>query len=232
MAFGLYKPGQGYWMRVMTASIVGAIVMATAMWVASEAKRIAAFMPVKSYTMEVSGATGAAVPGTTLTFLGAIPSDGTAPVIGTASISSYDTATGTLIVSKPNLTSKTAGTGQIESVRVDGASGAAPAFRASVSSKPVEQLMIEPLYLQGISASVVLIIGAIITYWFCAVKPRSVDFLIATDMEMKKVNWSTRKDIIASTYVVLGATFLIAALIFTVDVALKEFFQAIGVLKT
>ena len=56
--------------------------------------------------------------------------------------------------------------------------------------------------------------------------------LIATDMEMKKVNWSTRKDIIASTYVVIGAAFLIAALIFGVDIFLKELFERIGVLKT
>ncbi|MBC7773137.1 MAG: preprotein translocase subunit SecE [Pyrinomonadaceae bacterium] len=92
--------------------------------------------------------------------------------------------------------------------------------------------MIEPLYLQGGAASIVILIGAALIYWFCAVKPGTVDFLINTDMEMKKVNWSTRKDIIASTYVVIGSAFLIAALIFTVDVLLKTLFQSIGVLHS
>ncbi len=232
MAFGLYKPGQGYWMRVLTASVVGAIVLATAMWVASEAKRVAVNLPVSAYTMQISGVTGAPSPGSSVTFLGAVSSEGQAPVIGTASITSYDPDSGTLVVSEPSMTSKTAGVGEIQSLRVDGVAGAPPVLRAAVSTKPIGQASIEPLYLQGVSASVVLIVGAILTYWFCAVRPSSVDFLIATDMEMKKVNWSTRKDIIASTYVVIGAAFLIATLIFTVDVALKEFFQAIGVLKT
>lgn len=231
MAFGFHKPGQGYWMRVVTASVVGAIVLATAMWVASEAKRVAINLPIRSYTMQISNATGTPTAGNTVTFLGPAASDGQAPVIGSAAISSYDTSSGTLVVSKPELTSKTAGVREIASVRVDGGAGAPASFRADIASTPVGQAMIEPLYLQGISASVVLILGTLLTYWFCAVKPRSVDFLIATDMEMKKVNWSTRKDIIASTYVVIGAAFLIAALIFTVDVVLKEFFQAIGVLK-
>jgi preprotein translocase SecE subunit len=229
MAFGLYKPGQGYWMRVVTASVVGAMVLATAMWVASEAKRVALNLPVRTYTLTIRDAVGAPTAGSTVTLFGAATQDGQAETIGTAAISSYDTASGTLVVSKPEITSKKSSAYQVQSVRVDAAGGSG--FRADVASPPVGQVMIEPLYLQGISASVVLILGAIITYWFCAVKPKSVDFLIATDMEMKKVNWSTRKDIIASTYVVIGAAFLIAALIFSVDALLREFFHAIGVLK-
>jgi len=62
------------------------------------------------------------------------------------------------------------------------------------------------------------------------VKPKTVDFLIATDGEMKKVNWSTKKVIRDSTYVVIGATFLIAGVIALADIVLFKFFQAIGVL--
>ena len=41
-------------------------------------------------------------------------------------------------------------------------------------------------------------------------KPTNVDFLIATDSEMKKVNWTSRKELIGSTKVVIIFMFLIA----------------------
>ena len=41
-------------------------------------------------------------------------------------------------------------------------------------------------------------------------KPTNVDFLIATDSEMKKVNWTSRKELIGSTKVVIVFMFLIA----------------------
>ena len=43
-------------------------------------------------------------------------------------------------------------------------------------------------------------------------KPANVDFLIATDSEMKKVNWTSRKELIGSTKVVILFMFLIAVL--------------------
>ncbi|MGE3109078.1 MAG: preprotein translocase subunit SecE [Phycisphaerales bacterium] len=231
MAFGLYKPGQGYWMRVMTASIIGAIVLASAMWVASEAKRVASSLPVRSYTMQIEGMTGTPTAGSEVVFLRAAAQGEEPRVIGSGKIASYDSESGTLMVSHPSMPDKKAGRGEIASVRVDGAAGDAPVFRATVTSS-ADQPMVEPLYLQGISASVVLIVGAILAYWLCAVKPRTVNFLIDTDMEMKKVNWSTRRDIIASTYVVIGASFLIAALIFVTDLGLQWLFKTIGVLKS
>ena len=42
--------------------------------------------------------------------------------------------------------------------------------------------------------------------------------LIATDGEMKKVNWSTRKEIVGSTWVVVAATFLLTAVLIAVRV--------------
>src|SRR3712207_7866772 len=41
-------------------------------------------------------------------------------------------------------------------------------------------------------------------------KPANVDFLIATDSEMKKVNWTSRRELIGSTKVVIVFMFLIA----------------------
>ena len=44
-------------------------------------------------------------------------------------------------------------------------------------------------------------------------KPSNVDFLVATDREMKKVNWTSRKDLIGSTKVVIVFMFLIALIL-------------------
>lgn len=32
MALGIYKPGQGYWVRVLSAVGLGALILATAAW--------------------------------------------------------------------------------------------------------------------------------------------------------------------------------------------------------
>lgn len=85
------------------------------------------------------------------------------------------------------------------------------------------------LYLQtGVAAAAIALLG-LLTYWLVAVKPRSVDFLIATDSELKKVNWSTRKEVLGSTKVVIATTLLLAVLLFVVDIVFLRFFQWIGV---
>jgi preprotein translocase SecE subunit len=48
-------------------------------------------------------------------------------------------------------------------------------------------------------------------------KPGVVDFLVATESEMKKVAWSSRAELIGSTVVVIVTVFLLAVLIFLVD---------------
>ena len=63
-------------------------------------------------------------------------------------------------------------------------------------------------------------------------KASSVDFLIATDSEMKKVNWTSRKELIGSTKVVVIFMFLIAFLLFGIDIFFSYFFYFVGVLKS
>ena len=67
--------------------------------------------------------------------------------------------------------------------------------------------------------------------WYLMNKPTNVDFLIATDSEMKKVNWTSRKDLIGSTKVVIIFMFLIALFLFAIDILFSYFFYLIGVLK-
>jgi preprotein translocase SecE subunit len=68
--------------------------------------------------------------------------------------------------------------------------------------------------------------------WRAMNKPSNVDFLIATDGEMKKVNWTSRKELIGSTKVVILFMFLIAFLLFFIDIVFSYFFYLITVLKS
>jgi preprotein translocase SecE subunit len=76
-----------------------------------------------------------------------------------------------------------------------------------------------------------LIAYSAIVFWYTN-KPTTVDFLIATDSEMKKVNWTTRKELIGSTKIVILFMFLIAMYLFICDLLFGGFFHLIGVLKT
>jgi preprotein translocase SecE subunit len=93
-----------------------------------------------------------------------------------------------------------------------------------------EQLEVyNSLYLQTGIAGAVGLVFALLAYWLIAVNPRSCDFLIHTDGELKKVNWSTRKEVIGSTKVVIATTLLMAVILFVVDIIFLRFFQLIGV---
>ena len=61
--------------------------------------------------------------------------------------------------------------------------------------------------------------------------PRCADFMIATEGEMKKVSWSSRKEIMSSTLVVIITVFIMALLLMFVDLFFSWLFYEIGVLK-
>ena len=83
----------------------------------------------------------------------------------------------------------------------------------------------------AMGVAVAFFVAFIAFIWRTTNKPANVDFLIATDSEMKKVNWTSRKDLIGSTKVVIVFMFLIAMFLFVVDVAFSYLFYVIGVLK-
>jgi preprotein translocase SecE subunit len=60
---------------------------------------------------------------------------------------------------------------------------------------------------------------------------KTSDFMIATEGEMKKVSWSKKGEVIGSTKVVILFTFLLALLLFVVDLVFQHIFSSIGVLK-
>jgi preprotein translocase SecE subunit len=67
------------------------------------------------------------------------------------------------------------------------------------------------------SVTSAFVVGYVWLCWRLLNKPTNVDFLIATDSEMKKVNWTSRKELIGSTKIVIIFMFLIAAFLFSVD---------------
>ena len=69
----------------------------------------------------------------------------------------------------------------------------------------------------GLYAAAAFVVISGIVGWRLMNKPSNVDFLIATDSEMKKVNWTSRKELIGSTRVVILFMFFIAIFLFGVD---------------
>ncbi len=65
---------------------------------------------------------------------------------------------------------------------------------------------------------------SVVTYWLLN-KPTVADFLIAAEGELKKVNWSSRKEVAVSTFVVIIVVLLMAALLGTTDFVFQLIFQ-------
>lgn len=89
-----------------------------------------------------------------------------------------------------------------------------------------------PLYVAATGA--ILVGGAItaITYYLVFVKPGSVDFLIATEGEMKKVNWSTRREVVGSATAVIFTAVVLALFCWGLELFFVWFFQLIKVLES
>jgi preprotein translocase subunit SecE len=83
--------------------------------------------------------------------------------------------------------------------------------------------------LLGVIAGVLVLYALLI--WWLMNRSNNADFLIATDSEMKKVNWTTRKELIGSTRVVIVFMFLIAAILFLYDVLFGFVFYFLRVLE-
>jgi len=90
---------------------------------------------------------------------------------------------------------------------------------------------LEAVYVQAGAAVILLAIFGAVGYWLIGVRPRVVDFMIATEGEMKKVNWSSRREVMGSTWVVIGLMVFIAAFCFGVDRVFQLIFAAMDVLK-
>ncbi|MEQ8770311.1 MAG: preprotein translocase subunit SecE [Phycisphaerales bacterium] len=230
MAMKVYKPGQGYWTRVLSAVCIGLLVLAAAAWAWEQAGTIR--LPAQSHNIAVQGATGEINVGDTVTYLRpAVDFEGGDEPFGTALVESVS-------ISNDRFGTIVAGTFSNDEVRDDFGQatrlvieGGADAFEAQIQSASANPIFPRN-YLQAGAAGLMLLIGFGIIYWFTGVGRKTNEFLIATDGEMKKVNWSTRKEVIGSTWVVIIAAFLIAAILYGVDQVFALIFRAVGVLET
>ena len=75
-----------------------------------------------------------------------------------------------------------------------------------------------------------IVIGVTYLMFYVINRPQTADFLIATEGEMKKVSWSSRREIIGSTKVVILATFALAAMLFIVDFVFSSLFKWMDVI--
>jgi len=76
-----------------------------------------------------------------------------------------------------------------------------------------------------VPVGVFAVLGAVV-YWLLN-KPLLADFLIAAEGELKKVNWSSRREVFVSTIVVIIVVVAMAVLLGATDMVFRLFFAHI-----
>lgn len=219
--FGLYKFGRGYWVRVMTAVAMGILFMSGAAWAWQQLSALP--LPNKAWNLSLTSVEGVPAVGNAVTFQKSV--EGKNETIGSGVVETVETQGTTkanLRVGQIKMTDVALQPKDANRVAVAG-TGTAETFAGSLTPSSATGIPVfERVYLQGAVGLVLVLLGCGLIYHFVGRKHSSVDFLIATDEEMRKVNWSTRKIIIDSTQVVVFATFLIAGYIFVIDIVMKK----------
>jgi preprotein translocase SecE subunit len=203
------------------------LVLSTAAWLWKETS--AMDLPASAWDVTLSESSGAPVAGERVEILGRPEAGGAeGESLGTMEVASFTPSEfrPQIRLVRPQLT-EGAVASQMQTLRTEGFSGEVAGEGAGVRPIPI----VDPLYVQGGLAALVLLVGAALVFWIVGSKPTSCEFLIATDGEMKKVNWSTRREILGSTWVVIAASFLVAAALYVIDQAFSWFFVSIDVLQ-
>jgi len=79
--------------------------------------------------------------------------------------------------------------------------------------------------------TVVAILGGLLIGFYLLNKPRIAEFLIATESEMRKVNWPSRKELVKETWIVICGTFMFVAILFCIDILFTLIFKQIGIIQ-
>ena len=74
-----------------------------------------------------------------------------------------------------------------------------------------------------VPAGLFVVLGLLI-FWL-ANKPAIADFMIAAEGEMKKVSWSSRKEIAVSTFIVIVVVVFVAVFLGITDLSFQMFFE-------
>jgi preprotein translocase subunit SecE len=80
------------------------------------------------------------------------------------------------------------------------------------------------LWVQTMVPAGLFVLLAAISFWLIN-RPSVADFMVAAENEMKKVNWSSRGEIIASTIVVIVVVIILAVLLWVTDFIFQLFFM-------
>jgi preprotein translocase SecE subunit len=209
----MYKAGQGYWTRMMSAIFFGVLVAGGALWLSGQIESID-FKPESwRYTVESDAAS--------LAPNSEVELQRSNVRIGSAFVRSVDGDTVELV--NLNMGAGNIANG-VQSIVVEGQQ---PVI---VEGLQVVQRF-EKTYLQGGVAAATLLLGAIIIFYLCYTNKRTSEFLIATEGEMKKVNWSSRREVFGSTWVVIGISVIIATILFVTDILFQWIAQEINLIQ-
>ncbi|MCA9291992.1 MAG: preprotein translocase subunit SecE [Phycisphaerales bacterium] len=88
-----------------------------------------------------------------------------------------------------------------------------------------------PIYISASAAVIWMGAFGLLGYYLIGVNRRVVDFMIATEGEMKKVNWSTRREIMGMTWVVIMLAIYIALWTQAFDLLFITIFRFLRVLE-
>jgi len=69
----------------------------------------------------------------------------------------------------------------------------------------------------------IFVVLAVLVYWLVN-KPSIADFMVAAEGEMKKVSWSSKREIAVSTFIVILVVALMATLLWATDLTFRTFF--------
>jgi preprotein translocase subunit SecE len=82
------------------------------------------------------------------------------------------------------------------------------------------------LWVKTMVPAVLFVALGLLIFWLVN-KPSVADFMVAAEGEMKKVSWSSKKEIAVSTFVVIVVVILMAALLGVTDLSFKLFFSEV-----
>ncbi len=226
----IFKSGEGYWVRVLTVVALNAICLAAAGWSYKQLGAIT--LPTDHWQATLRATDASLTPGTPINLVTTkLSGDGSEMVIGSGKSGEPSTGPAGEPIVRLDAIELNSGRSVAEAQAIRNSSNnstAAPIPVAVINPVPVFPLF----YLQAGFAAAIAALGVFLSYLYVGRKPSSVEFLIATDSEMRKVNWSTRRAIMGSTWVVIAACILIAGTLFVIDFGFSSFFQAIDILRT
>jgi preprotein translocase subunit SecE len=78
-----------------------------------------------------------------------------------------------------------------------------------------------------IAGAVWVLFWAGVTFWLVN-NAKMAEFLIATESEMRKVTWPSRREVVNSTKVIILLTFLLGVLLALVDLGFMDLFSRMG----